>query len=115
MSLWDLLQKDAEKKKYFDDYMTGRKSSLKAPWYEIFPAASELLVESLEYTEVTLVDVAGGQGHHVRAFWRECPNFPGRFILQGPPESIQRLDQSQSDGIEYMPYNFFNVEPIIGL
>ena len=112
--MWELFAKDAQKKRWFDDYMTGKRSGLKIPWHEVYPAASELFKDPHEPIDVAVVDVGGGQGRHVKSFRKAHPELPGRFVLQDLPETIEAFDKSSADGVEAMPHNFFDEQPLKG-
>ena len=51
-------------------------------WLDWFPFQEEVLNEAKdEASAVTMVDVGGGKGRDLMAFWARFPNAPGRFVL----------------------------------
>lgn len=115
MSLFQLLKHDPELKKRFDDYMTGRKAVVKAPWFDVFPAARRLPAVAGGSGAATIVDVGGGQGIEMVRFCRRYPDFKGKLIIQDLPETLAGLQKNEFRQIEYMPHDFFTEEPIKGM
>ena len=63
---------------------------------------------------VLLVDVGGNKGHEIKSFHKAHPELPGRLILQDLPPMIERVSKESPEGIELMPYDFFNRQPVKG-
>ncbi|KAE8377968.1 S-adenosyl-L-methionine-dependent methyltransferase [Aspergillus bertholletiae] len=79
-----------------------------------YPFTEELSPLADEST-VTIIDVGGGRGHMLRQIKESCPQLKGRFILQDKATVIaENGSQNQEHGIESMPHDFFQPEPIKG-
>lgn len=103
-----------EQKKSIDDYMAAKRPSASMKqWFEIYAAASKLSDAKSEADSVLIVDVGGGPGQELVGLKAENPELPGRYVLQDLPITLDRIS-SLTPGIEKMPYNFFNPQPIRG-
>ena len=61
-SMFEYLERDAEHRSYFDDWMSGRRAGLRHEWFDLYPIESRLNAESNQGNDaVFLVDITGGQ------------------------------------------------------
>jgi len=106
--------KGREQKKSFDDYMAAKRppESMKQ-WFEIYPAAQQLTDTRADAEAVLIVDVGGGPGQELIGLKQRHPELSGRYVLQDLPITLDRVT-ALPDGIEKMPYDFFNPQPIKG-
>ena len=112
-SLFDYLEKDAEHKVYFDDWMSGRRSGLRREWFDLYPVESQLVTGADRSSEaVFLIDVAGGKGHDIWSLSSRMPGLPGRLVVQDLPRTFE--DYMPPEGIEAVPYDIFTKQPIEG-
>ena len=79
----------------------------------MYPFESELCHLVEDDNTVVLVDVGGGMGHASQSVRQNCPSLKGRFILQHRPEIIADITD-ELPGIERMPYDFFQEQPVTG-
>ena len=114
VGFWEFFDKYPEHRKDFDEYMAARRKGL-ATWHETFPMASILGTNAKTDPEaVLLVDVGGNKGHEITSFHKAHSELPGRLILQDLPPMIERVSKEPPEGIELMPYDFFNPQPVKG-
>ncbi|KAJ5716130.1 hypothetical protein N7493_008041 [Penicillium malachiteum] len=111
--IFGLLEKNAEQKQAFDDYMAARRVSDMPQWFEIFPIAEYLGFLREDPSAALMVDVGGGPGQELARFKERYPEIPGRFVLQDLPVTLNRID-NLPDGIEAMEYDFFTPQPVKG-
>ncbi|KAK5676263.1 hypothetical protein LTS10_011075 [Elasticomyces elasticus] len=115
-TFWQLLGSDPSAKENFDIFMkAARRGGHVQMWNERYPPVSQLKDEDLKIGEeaVLMVDVGGGVGGQVGAFRKQCPNLPGKCILQDLPDTIKN-NASPPDGVELMSYDFFTPQPVKG-
>lgn len=115
MDFWHLFQNSPEQRKYLDEYMATRRKGIQS-WFETFPMASELFPDAKQDSDaILLVDVGGGKGHDAAHFHAAHPDHPGKLIVEDLDYMIERVTREGApDGIEYMTYDFFTVQPIKG-
>lgn len=115
--LWAVLQKDADMKRMYDDYMSVRKYGLDQLWYNVFPAAARLKKESTSTSSKvpTIVDVGGGQGQDLVRFLNAHRDGFGssRYVLEDLPETTRHLGHLPKN-IQVVTHNFFNEQPVRG-
>lgn len=111
---WDMLRGDSELKRAFDTYMPIRRNGLRVPWYEIYPAATELDVPgySEKYEPPLLVDVGGNTGYDSASFKAANPHIKGRAVVQDLAETLSR--SVAPEGVERQVYDCFTPQPIKG-
>ncbi|KAJ5923775.1 S-adenosyl-L-methionine-dependent methyltransferase [Penicillium verhagenii] len=111
--IFGLLEKNAEQKKSFDDYMAGRRVEEMPQWFEIYPIESKLHSLRKDVASALIVDVGGGPGQELARFKERYPELPGRFVLQDLPITLKRIEKL-TVGIEAMEYDFFTPQPVKG-
>ncbi|KAJ5720455.1 O-methyltransferase [Penicillium malachiteum] len=111
--IFGLLEKNAEQKQAFDDYMAARRVADMPQWFEIFPVAEHLGSLRENPGAALMVDVGGGPGQELARFKKRYPEIPGRFVLQDLPVTLNRIEKLP-DGIEAMDYDFFTPQPVKG-
>ncbi|KAJ5173353.1 hypothetical protein N7492_005946 [Penicillium capsulatum] len=110
--IFGLLEKNAEQKQAFDDYMAARRIDNMLQWFDIYPAAQKLGMR--EYPDaVLMVDVGGGPGQELVRFKERHPEIRGRFVLQDLPLTLERIEKLP-EGVEAMDYDFFTPQPVKG-
>lgn len=114
MPMFKYLQKNADAKQAFDDFMTQRRVQNTMHWSDRYPV-EKLLGEDLKTDKdaVLLVDVGGSKGHDVVKFQHRFPNMPGQLILQDLPETIRNIEDPP-EGIVLMGHDFFTPQPVKG-
>ncbi len=115
MSFWEFFERNPDHRKYFDDYMEGRRKGL-VKWHETFPMATALGPNAKDDPEaVLLVDVGGNKGHELESFQKTHPDVPGRLILQDLPTMIETVKRTgPPKQVELMIYDFFTPQPVKG-
>ena len=110
-----MLRKDPDLKRAFDSYMPIRRNGLRVPWYEIYPAATELDVQGyLEPHEPPLlVDVGGNTGYESASFKAANPHIKGRAVVQDLAETLN--SSVAPKGVERQVYDCFTPQPIKGM
>ncbi|KAJ5168553.1 uncharacterized protein N7482_004147 [Penicillium canariense] len=111
--IFGLLEKNAEQKQAFDDYMAARRVDNMPQWFDIYPAAEKVLDASKAPGATLMVDVGGGPGQEIARFKERHPDIPGRFILQDLPLTLKRIEKLP-EGVEAMEYDFFTPQPVKG-
>ncbi|MCJ1264909.1 hypothetical protein MMC22_004784 [Lobaria immixta] len=112
-SLFDYLEKDAEHKVYFDDWMSSRRAGLRREWFDLYPIESRLVAGTDQSREaVFLVDVAGGKGHDISRLNSRFPGLPGRLVVQDLPRTFENY--VAPEGIEANAHDIFTKQPIEG-
>lgn len=111
---WDQLRKDPDLKRAFDSYMPIRRNGLRVPWYEIYPAGTELDVQgySEPHEPPLLVDVGGNTGYESASFKAANPHIKGRAIVQDLAETLN--SSVAPKGVERQVYDCFTPQPIKG-
>ena len=82
-SIFGLLEKNAEQKTSFDDYMRSRRLVDAPQWFDIYPAATKFANVRKNPDATLLVDIGGGPGQELERFKSRYPDIPGRCVLQG--------------------------------
>ncbi|MCJ1416203.1 hypothetical protein MMC32_002538 [Xylographa parallela] len=115
MNQWDMMRGDPDLKLAFDGYMPARRTGLRVPWHEIYPAATELDVKGFQqpHEPPLLVDVGGNTGYDAASFRNKNPHVKGRCMVQDLPETLNS-SPAPSEGIERIGYDFFTPQPIKG-
>lgn len=90
MDVWENLRRDRELKLVYDGYMSARRTGLRIPWHEIYPAATELDVKGFQepHEPPLLVDVGGNTGYDAASFRAKNPHIKGRCIVEDLPETL---------------------------
>jgi hypothetical protein len=114
-SPFEFFEKNRDRRKYFDDFMSIRRKSL-VVWHETYPMADQLGPGADTDSEaVMLVDVGGGWAHDLKSFLKTHPGLSGRLILQDLPIIIDQIQSgSDTDGFELMCYDIFTPQPVKG-
>jgi hypothetical protein len=115
-TFWQRVKDDPEMKADFDAFMKApRRGAQTQLWHERYPLAPKLGNEKLRTDEdaVLMVDVGGGVGGQVAAFRKAYADLPGRCILQDLPDTMKGI-KAPLEGVEVMPYNFFEAQPVKG-
>ena len=110
---FERIKQDEKVGKQFANFMEAMRIGEK-PWYEIYPVADKMHVESA--SDVLLVDIGGSKGHDLLAFAqfrKELGGLPGKLVLQDQPSVISHVPSSTHD-IEIQAYDFFEPQPVIG-
>ena len=96
---------------WYDLSIIFDQSLMVAEW---FPT-NEVIVDSYRGGPdgVMLVDVAGGRGHDIEAFFRKHLHAPGRLVLEDLPETMEQI-RNLSSKIEPLSHNFFEPQPVQG-
>ena len=113
-SMWKVLEENPEQRRNFDLWMAERKRHEETLWHKRFPPSASLRPATLKSDPeaVLMVDVGGANGSQLINFKAQFPQFPGRFVLQDLPESIE--PSKPPEGVEVMAYDFFTPQPIKG-
>lgn len=78
---------------------------------DAYPFADELGKLGTQEGDVTIVDVAGGQGHIMEEVRSLNPSVKGRFIVQDLPSTFAAVSKPPP-GVEFMPHDMFTPQPI---
>ena len=115
---WTWLKQDPERVRAFNSSMIGRRqAATEAAWFRRYPVVESLCSTlSPDLNEVLLVDVGGGRGQDMVAFRSEFPSLPGRLVLQDLESTVSEIntEDMESRGIEVLPHNFFDPQPVKG-
>lgn len=80
------------------------------PTYPFVAKAGKLGAE-----EVAIVDIGGGRGQFLERLRKQCPELPGRLVLQDLPQLVRPLKETEKDlCFEPMEYDMFTLQPITG-
>lgn len=112
---WEMMRGDPALKLAFDGYMPARRTGLRMPWHEIYPAATELDVTAYQQSQEPplLVDVGGNTGYDAASFRTKNPHIKGRCVVEDLPETLAS-SPVPPEGIERIGYDFFTPQPIKG-
>ncbi|KAK0728822.1 O-methyltransferase [Lasiosphaeria miniovina] len=80
----------------------------------LFGAAAEAAAEA-EPHRAFVVDVGGGRGNALVAILKECAakgSSTPRMVLQDMAEVLEGQDPVRIDGVENMPHDFYNEQPV---
>ncbi|KAL8882208.1 MAG: hypothetical protein Q9198_000753 [Flavoplaca austrocitrina] len=79
----------------------------------MFPFHSMKAAVEAEPHRAFVVDVGGGRGNALVSIMKECGgSYGGKMILQDMAEVLEGKDPVRVDGVESMPHNFYNIQPI---
>lgn len=123
LSYFGYLHQNPEKLKDFETFLSANGGTRKY-WIEWFPIESEILSDihhgSAEKNEnedgappPLVVDVGGNKGHDLERFLARFPQAKGRLVLQDLQSTIDNI-QDLSPGIQAMPHDFFDPQPVKG-
>ena len=110
LQMFDLLNSMPEVMHDFNAFMGNTMGSRKY-WVDWYPVKEQLLQGAKE-SNALIVDVGGGRGHDLQAFYEKYPQ-QGRLVLQDLPQVINSL-ADLDPAIEGVMYNFFTEQPIRG-
>lgn len=108
------LTKDADMMTHFNHFMSGSLAT-RADWFKKFDAKSIILTgaKTNDPESTLLVDIAGGVGHDVEAFFKAYPDAPGKLVLQDLPPMIANIKQLD-DRIIRQEHDMFTEQPVRG-
>lgn len=79
----------------------------------MFPFASMQAAVEAEPERAFVVDVGGGRGNALIAMMKECGgSYGAKMVLQDQAEVLQGKDPVKLDGVENMPHNFYDPQPV---
>ncbi|PCD28485.1 hypothetical protein FGRA07_03624 [Fusarium graminearum] len=82
-------------------------------WLSVLPVEDEIKRwQASDPDRVLFVDIGGGMGHQCIRLRGKYPDIPGRVVLQDMPITVERIPKPMPHGIEAMPYNFEEPQPI---
>lgn len=83
-------------------------------WLSVFPVDDEPVKTdtSSDPERVLFVDIGGGMGQQCMRLRERFPDAPGRVILQDMPITIGRVPKPMPHGIEAIPHDIDDVQPI---
>ncbi|KAK7751749.1 hypothetical protein SLS62_006234 [Diatrype stigma] len=82
----------------------------------IFPSSSMKAAAAAEPHRAFVVDVGGGLGNALISIMKECGggSYGTKLVLQGLAEVLDGKDPVRVDGVDNMPYNLFDPQPVKG-
>lgn len=115
LSYFEWLEEHPEYRAHFDKAMddvnawfcSGEPMGLAA----LYPFEEELGYGTVD-DDVVLVDVGGCRGQLLVDVHKHLPNLTGRLVLEDLPKTVSGFEAPL--GIEVVPYNFFEPQPIVG-
>lgn len=112
---WAWISNKPEHASVFNSFMASRRKG-RPSWFDVYPVEEGLFADAQQIDKDTalLIDVGGNRGHDLINFKSKYPNHPGKIILQDLPDVISTLSAGEMKGIELMPHNFFEPQPIKG-
>ncbi|KAJ5935065.1 hypothetical protein N7466_004612 [Penicillium verhagenii] len=111
-SQFEWLANNKDKQTLFNSYMASRRQG-RPMWFDVYPV-ERLFGHSIPIGDTPfLVDVGANQGHDLKEFRQRYKHLPGKLILQDQPKVVAGIC-GQEPGIEAMPYNFFEPQPVKG-
>ncbi|RYP42280.1 hypothetical protein DL767_000444 [Monosporascus sp. MG133] len=79
----------------------------------MFPFRSMKAAVEAEPQRAFVVDVGGGRGNALVSIMKECGgSYGAKMILQDMAEVLEGKDPVRIDGIENMPHNFYDAQPV---
>lgn len=79
----------------------------------MFPFNSMKAAVEAEPQRPFVVDIGGGRGNALVSIMKECGgNYGAKMILQDMPEVLEGKDPVKIDGVENMPHNFYDEQPV---
>lgn len=109
---WEHLSKNPEKQADFDSSMkmSDMVPPAALPTYPFGAKAGKMRLD-----QVAIVDIGGGRGQFLERLRKQCPDLPGRFVLQDLQQSIDLLERTEKGFcFEPMAHDMFTPQPIIG-
>jgi hypothetical protein len=110
-TMFEWLETQPEQRAIFAEYQSATSELAD---YQLRPFLKSVLSQPVQVDSgVVFVDVGGGRGATLREVCQTLsPNLAGRVILQDLPKVVEGLETE--DGVEAMPYNFFEPQPLKG-
>ncbi|CAG8108135.1 unnamed protein product [Penicillium olsonii] len=96
----------------FNSYMASRRQH-RPMWFNFYPVQRLMGDATPFHDTVFIVDVGGNQGHDLSKFSEKYKHLPGKLILQDLPQIVSGVSGREL-GIEVMPYNFMDPQPVQG-
>lgn len=113
LSCYEYLVHNPKLQGYMQDAMKLNKTD--GDWLSVLPLDEEIKRwQASNPDRVLFVDIGGGMGHQCIRLRDKYPHIPGRVILQDMPITVERIPKPMPYGIEAMPYNFDEPQPIKG-
>ncbi|CEJ81074.1 hypothetical protein VHEMI01224 [[Torrubiella] hemipterigena] len=79
----------------------------------MFPFVSMQAAVEAEPERAFVVDVGGGRGNALIAMMKECGgSYGAKMVLQDQAEVLQGKDPVKLDGVDNMPHNFYDPQPV---
>lgn len=79
----------------------------------MFPFTSMKDAVEAEPQRAFVVDVGGGRGNALVSIMKDCGgSYGAKMVLQDMAEVLEGKDPVKVDGVENMPHNFYNVQPV---
>ncbi|KGQ12391.1 Sterigmatocystin 8-O-methyltransferase [Beauveria bassiana D1-5] len=119
---YDVLQSMPALHRDFNDAMAVN-TGQPAPWFRLFPAEQHLLADlsssssSSSPASALLVDVGGGKGHDLQAFYEAFPDSgrAGALVLQDLPPVIDSIEPGTLDpALVTQKHDIFTRQPVRG-
>ncbi|KAG5659889.1 hypothetical protein KAF25_003411 [Fusarium avenaceum] len=111
LSCYEYLVHNPKLQGYMQDAMKLNKTD--GDWLSVLPLDEEIKRwQASNPDRVLFVDIGGGMGHQCIRLRDQYPHVPGRVILQDMPITVERIPKPMPHGIEAMPYNFDEPQPI---
>ena len=97
----------------FNQFM-GNTMGARHYWVDWYPVEERLLNGSRPDGAALLVDVGGGKGHDLQAFYTKYPRQTG-LVLQDQPHALDKITAESLDpSVKRMVHDFFKEQPIKG-
>ena len=111
---FDWLKHNQPQFEAFNSVMTAQRREKGDDWFTYFPVEERLnYCQATQEGDSLLVDVGGGLGTDLKAFWKQFPHIGGRLILQDTPDILANF-QDDGSNVEAMVHDFFTPQPIKG-
>ncbi|KAG5742681.1 hypothetical protein H9Q70_014582 [Fusarium xylarioides] len=111
LSIYEYLIHNPKLQGYMQDAM--KLNQAEGDWLSVLPLDDEIKSwQASDPDRVLFVDIGGGMGHQCIRLRDKYPDVPGRVILQDMPITVGRIPKPMPHGIEAMPYNFDEPQPI---
>lgn len=79
----------------------------------MFPFTSMKDAVEAEPQRAFVVDVGGGRGNALVSIMKDCGgSYGAKMVLQDMAEVLEGQDPVKVEGVENMPHNFYNVQPV---
>ena len=119
LNMFEWLKTQPEQLANFSAYQAAatkiQEKSLKSSISSLFPVQEGVNILSEHEDpalEILLVDVGGGRGEILEEVRVQRPDLKGRMVVEDLPEVVE--GRKPANGIEIMPFNFFDPQPIKG-